>query len=54
MDGEINRLLNSLKGNEYRKAIAEVVTTDFNLEITELKANVNSAKINYIQSLGEI
>lgn len=54
-------MLGLLKGNksydsgpEYRKAIAEVVTRDFNLEISELKASSAQAKNTYIQGLGEI
>ncbi len=54
MDQEIDRLINSLRGPEYRKTIAEVVTRDFNVEVNDIKSATNTAKNNYIQSLGEI
>lgn len=47
-------MLASLRTPEYRRTIAEVVTRDFNQEINELRALTNSAKNNYIQSLGEV
>lgn len=54
LDQDIDRLLNSLRGPEYKKTIAEVVTRDFCLEINELKGISASAKNAYAQSLGEV
>jgi hypothetical protein len=54
LDQEIERLLGTLRGPEYRRTIAEVVTRDFQQEIAELHSLAGSAKNSYILSLGEV
>ncbi len=54
IDHDIDRLLNSLRGPEYKKTIAEVVTRDFGAEMNELRGIAVSAKNSYAQTLGEV
>ena len=54
MDQDIERLLASLRGAEYRRTIAEVVTRDFQLELNELQGLTSSAKNSYVQHLGDV
>lgn len=54
MNDSILRLLDSLRGPEYRKAIAEVVVNDFNEEIKEIQMCSKAAKDNYSKFLGEV
>ena len=52
MDQDIEQLLSGLRGPEYRKTIAAVVTRDFQLEINELQGLTSGAKNSYFQHLG--
>ena len=47
-------MLASLRGAEYRRTIAEVVTRDFQFEINELQGLTTGAKNSYVQHLGEV
>ena len=52
LEQEIERLLGGLKGVEYKRVIAEVVTRDFQAEIQDLQSQTASARNSYVQGLG--
>ena len=54
LDQELERLLGCLRGPEYKKTIAEVVTRDFNAEINDLRTISISARNSYTQNLSEV
>jgi hypothetical protein len=53
IDDEISRLLNGLKGSDYRRSIAETVMRDFSEELLGLREGVRAAEESFLSGLGE-